>query len=347
MILTTYNKKILDFVYSDGSLNQNKIEINLSSLNECNFDQEDENNGDYFAYSGKNFISYTPPDYNELANSLSTIQEVNDAFSNLVNGASTSADTLNEISNYFRNDPDYLKDQIIPFVRRQKMIVFRGDGNKRLFEFDHISGNVDVFINGIKKIPKVIDFTDINGDSNLDDEFDYQSIGRYGSPLRLNFTTDHTDPDYGIHWRTNYTEATGETRRLVDYYSLYIFNFQQIPSSIESFIDNLEEDEYFLLDFTDNIEESNQFDPTNQKLNYSYVTQYLGSELLDMPVEPDEMVPPGFRSLLFTNGPRGQIGSPYYVDFYNLEPVNAQRNSSAIEFLVAPNLNDVILIRSY
>lgn len=345
--MSTYNKKILDFIYSNGNLNQNKIEITLNSLNECDFNQEDENNGDYFAYNGKNFISYTPPDYNSLSNSLATKQEVDDAFLNLVNGASTSADTLDEISNYFRDDPNYLKDYIIPFVRRQKMKVFRGDGHKRLFEFDHISGNVDVFINGIKKIPKVMDFTDTTGKYNLNDDFHYQSIGKYGPLLRLNFNTDHEDPDYGIHWRTNYTEATGATRRLVDYYSIYVFNFQLIPSSIENFLDNLGDDEYFLLDFTDNIQESDQFDPTNQKFNYSYVSQYLGSELLDMPVEPDEIVPPGFRSLLFTNGPRGQIGSPYYVDFYNLEPVNAQRDSSAIEFLVAPELNDVIIVRSY
>jgi hypothetical protein len=338
--LTTYTKRLLDLLNDDGILKNDEITLKLSNLKESNF--EFENDGDFFGYDGNNFVSYTPPDLSNLA----SIDYVDASFDNLIDGSDSLIDSFGEISSYFDNNTNYLKDVINPFIKRQKMKVYFSDGIETIYEMDHNSGNIDVFLNGVKLTPRVMDYNDIQGINNLSTDYDFQSLGSSQSPSRQYFTTGHDDPDYGIHWRTNYTQADGSNKRLVDYYSIYMFNNSNLSNSVNNFLTNISNNT-FRLQFDKTITETDQFSNQYQKENFSYITKYLGTRQLVMPVLSTEQTVPSFLGHIFSNGPRGQIGSPHYVDFYALNPVNARKESFAIELNFTPNSGDILILRSY
>lgn len=76
------------------------------------------------------------------------------------------------MSNFIKHNRGLSKSQFKLFV---------SDGSTDVFEKSHISGNVDVILNGIFMIPQITSSSDVTGSSNLaGGEYDYQS-GTYDS----------------------------------------------------------------------------------------------------------------------------------------------------------------------
>lgn len=344
--MTTKTRQLLEFLDSNGDVLSDKFEINVHDLQDTDFSSGDEDANEFLTYNGQKFVPQNITAFNFSGYATETY--VDTQISNIIDGADTAFDTFEEIATLIENNTQFAEDAN-DFLKRNKYRVYTGDGTRTVFGIHHYSGNVDVWLNGVKLIPKVIDFDDTNGLNNLTSgNYDYISLGDDSStPYNLKLTASHSSPFYGLHWRTNFDSSQLLSKTNIDAYALYNFNSSSLPQSFISYLNSAGIGAILRLQFSTNIVDSSYYDSTGQNDYFSYVAQYLGFYNANLPVPAGDTALPSYSSPYFSEGPIGQIGSPYEIDFYQLEEKNAQILCSAIQFETAPSLNDVIILRGY
>ena len=343
--MSTYTDSLINLLNANGTIKNSKLGIKLADLTTSDYDSGSETNNYFFGYDGEFWrpISGTEPSIDFSLYSTKT--DIDTQLDTLVNGAGTSFDTLGEIATLMNNDVNFAT-KVREFIDRQKYRVHKGDGTTTHFECSHQTGNVDVWLNGLRLIPKVRTWNDTDGSENFSSasDYDYVSLKNGSISHRVNFIVGHDVVDYGLHWRTNFTDTTSKTK--VDKYVIYEFNENNIPTVAQNFLDTVGVGGYVNLVFPENIAESSHYQNLGQRANKSYGVKYLG--FYDADRKDDTQDIPSFSSPNFSGGPIGQIGSPYYVDIKDLiESTNSQENSIMIRFNTAPSNGDNIVIRSY
>lgn len=343
--MTTKTQQLLGLFDTNGDLLSSKIGVSMHDLQDTSIVSGNEITDEFLTFDGTNFIPQAISSFG--LDDYATETYVDTQISNIINNASSAFDTFEEIATLIENNTAFA-EQANAWLKRNKYRVYKGDGSRRIYGIHHYSGNVDVWLNGIKLLPKVIDFADTDGLNNLTSgEYDFISLGdSMDEPYTLNFTTSHTDPKYGIHWRTNFDKSQLLSKTNVNAYAIYNFN-NKLPASLTTFLTTIGVGGSIRLQFSNTVSESDYFTLTGQDDTFSYVAQYLGFFNAQMPVPDGETTLPSYSSPYFSEGPIGQIGAPNNVTFYQLQEKNAQVECHAIEFVTAPSLNDTIIVRGY
>jgi len=134
----------------------------------------------------QNTLNWQPYPYSDVIGNYSTLEYLNQKKDELINNSPEELDTLEEFYNSYVKDESGLSD-LLAYSNRTKTVSFKADGQTKKFNVSHISGNVDVWLNGILQTPNITDSLDVLGENTTS----YTGSGTY----KIQFPYDYYSTD--------------------------------------------------------------------------------------------------------------------------------------------------------
>ena len=223
-------RNIATILNTNNEINENKTITNtLDDLIDVDLSNSPIN-GDSLSFD-TSVLKWLPAElYIPDFSSYSTKNNLNQVKTNFIDGAPEELDTIGEISRILTEDELGISE-LLSYVSRVKTIIFVADGTTKKFNINHISGNVDVWLNGILQTPNITDSTDILGErtSTIDlnafhkeFDFDYYSTD---DTFGFNNADELTDIEPGdFTFLYSYRQTDGSF-----HYSIDISDFNEHP----------------------------------------------------------------------------------------------------------------------
>lgn len=322
-------RNISTILNSNNEINQNKattntiddlIDVDLSSI---------PNNDDSLSYD-TTVMKWIPEPLNIPDFSLySTKNYLNQVKNDFIGDAPEELNTIGEIAQILTEDETGISE-LLSYISRGKTKTFVADGNSKKININHISGNVDVWINGILQTPNITDSIDILGENS-------STVDTNQFHKEFDFDYYSTDDTFGFNSADILTNINSGN-------FTFLYSYRQSDGSYHYSIDNSDYDEH-PYPISSTIFSSPIYEITNSGGTSSNPAYYYFEDGR-LPNRRSPKYYFGSTISINLNNPI-TFSKVYTRESYQTIINVAKQNSSFIHFTFTPEYGDIIKVRVY